>query len=355
MPVVTTWPSLAQVAREDNFAAQSSNKLRIPTINRLNLRETEQLLPVYSEVGTPICGSRMMQLRWLGTAGFELRSDGGTILLIDPYLSRPPSARPQSPPGLTDIPHADAILVTHGHFDHAFDVPALAQWLGAPVYAASSVCQTLVRHGAPRPGQPANAWPSEGTAPSMRAAPTARTLPPATIVPLTRTLLHPIAPGDSVQVGDLRIHALAARHVRFDLPLALETLPHLLPSMWSLRPLLSGWPAGQVLGFHVTAPELSLVHFGSAGWVKGALESLRPDVALIPVQGRSDIAQIAARMAALLQPRLVVPHHWDDFCPPISRLISLASFARALSHPLPGTQLHVPQIGETWQVAWSDG
>jgi L-ascorbate metabolism protein UlaG (beta-lactamase superfamily) len=263
--------------------------------------------------------------------------------LIDPYLSRPPSARPQSPPGLTDIPRADAILVTHGHFDHAFDVPALAKWLVAPVYASPSVCQTLIRHGAPQPGQPASAWPTEGTAPPTR------TTPP------TRTMLHPLAPGASVQVGDLRIDALAARHVRFDLPLVLETLSHLLPHMWSLRPLLSGWPAGQVLGFHVTAPELSLVHFGSAGWVKGTLESLRPDVALIPVQGRSDIAQVAARMAALLQPHLVVPHHWDDFCPPISRLISLTSFAKALSRPLPETRLHIPQIGERWQVAWSDG
>jgi L-ascorbate metabolism protein UlaG (beta-lactamase superfamily) len=253
-----------------------------------------------------------MQLRWLGTAGFELRSDAGTVLLIDPYLSRPPAARPQSPPGLSDIPHADAILVTHGHFDHAFDVPALAKCLEVPIYASASVCEILCRHGAVRSAQ--------------------------------------LAPGDSVQVGDLQIDALAAQHVRFDLPLVLETVPRLLPHMRSLRPLLSGWPAGQVLGFHVTAPNLSLVHFGSAGWVKGTLESQYPDVALIPVQGRSDIAQVASRMAALLRPHLVVPHHWDDFCPPVSRLISLASFAKALSRLLPETELHVPQIGERWQV-----
>lgn len=306
-------------------------------------------MPVYAKVRMPICGSSTMQLRWLGTAGFELRSGGGTVLLIDPYLSRPPSARPQSPPGLTDIPRADAILITHGHFDHAFDVPALANQLNAPVYASASVCQTLTRRGAPRPGQPASAWPTEETALSTRTTPPTRTAPP------TRTTLHPLAPGDSVQVGDLRIDALAARHVRFDLPLVLETLCRMLPHMRSLRPLPSGWPAGQVLGFHVTAPDLSLVHFGSAGWVKGTLESLRPEVALIPVQGRSDIAQVAAQMAALLRPHMVVPHHWDDFYPPISQLVSLAPFAEALSRSLPETRLHVPQIGERWQVAGSDG
>jgi L-ascorbate metabolism protein UlaG (beta-lactamase superfamily) len=298
-------------------------------------------MPVYAKVRMPIGGSSTMQLRWLGTAGFELRSGGGTVLLIDPYLSRPPSARPQSHPGMTDIPRADAILVTHGHFDHAFDVPALANQLNAPVYASASVCQTLSRHGAARSVQP--------TGVCVEAAPSIRTAPP------TRTTLHPLAPGDSVQVGDLRIDALAARHVHFDLPLMLKTLCRMLPHMRSLRPLLNGWPAGQVLGFHVTAPDLSLVHFGSAGWVKGTLESLRPEVALIPIQGRSDIAQIAAQMAALLRPHTVVPHHWDDFYPPISQLVSLVPFAEALSRSLPETRLHVPQIGERWQAAGSDG
>ncbi len=255
-----------------------------------------------------------MQLRWLGTAGFELRTDGGTIALIDPYLSRPSTARPQSPEGLSNIPRADAIFVTHGHFDHAFDVPALAARLNAPIYASATVCKTLADHGAPR------------------------------------SSLHSLAPGNAIQVGDLQICALAARHVRFDLPLILQTLPRLLPRLGALRRLLTAWPAGQVLGFHVITTNLSLVHFGSAGWTEGTLANLRPDVALIPLQGRSDIAQVAARMATLLQPRLVVPHHWDDFYPPISQLVPLSPFAEALSHSLPEAHLHTPKMGEQWQV-----
>lgn len=252
-----------------------------------------------------------MQLRWLGTAGFELRSDGGTVLLIDPYLSRPPSARPQSPVNPADIPYADAIFVTHGHFDHAFDVPALAARLKAPVYASATVCRTLAHHGV----QPSH--------------------------------LIPLSPARSIQVDDLQIHTLAARHVRFDRALMLQTLPRLLPCLGSVS-LLTQWPAGQILGFHVVTPTLSLVHFGSAGWVKSTLDGLRPDLALIPVQGRSDIAAVAARMAALLQPRLVVPHHWDDFHPPISQLIPLTPFAEALSRSLPEVQLHVPKTGQWW-------
>lgn len=255
-----------------------------------------------------------MQIRWLGTAGFELKTGDGAAVLIDPYLSRHPAARPKLPVGLADIPRARAIFVTHGHFDHAFDVPALAARLNAPVYTSAPVCKTLVHHGTPL------------------------------------SYLHPLSPGDSAQVGNLEVHALAARHVRFDLPLILRTLPRLLTRLGSLHPLLTGWPPGQILGYHIIAPDLSLVHLGSAGWVEAALENLRPDVALLPLQGRSDIAQVAARMAALLQPQRVVPHHWDDFYPPISQLIPLAPFAEALSHALPAARLHVPEIGQWWRV-----
>jgi hypothetical protein len=40
---VTAQPSLPQVAKKGDFASQSLNKLRIPTVNQLNLREAEQL------------------------------------------------------------------------------------------------------------------------------------------------------------------------------------------------------------------------------------------------------------------------------------------------------------------------
>jgi hypothetical protein len=45
VPCTGESPPTGQVAKEGNFASQSSNKLTISTVNRLNLREAEQLLP----------------------------------------------------------------------------------------------------------------------------------------------------------------------------------------------------------------------------------------------------------------------------------------------------------------------
>jgi L-ascorbate metabolism protein UlaG (beta-lactamase superfamily) len=256
-----------------------------------------------------------MQLRWLGTAGFQLIGADGTVVLIDPYLSRPASARPRSSFSLAELPHADAIFVSHGHFDHAMDVPALVRQLGTLVYASAPVCRTLALHGTP---------PSH---------------------------LRRLEPHTTVQVGDIQVGALPSRHIHFDPALVLRTSARLRSfRLRRLLPLLAAWPAGQVLTFQVTTPGINLIHFGSAGWIRREVQGWSPDVLLIPLQGRSDISQVAARLAALLRPQLAVPHHWDDFYPPISRLVPIAPFAEALSRTLPQTQLHVPEIGQLWKI-----
>ncbi|MBM9595313.1 metal-dependent hydrolase [Roseitranquillus sediminis] len=71
-----------------------------------------------------------MKITWLGHSAFRIEI-GGQILLIDPWL--------HGNPVFPDERHGEAvqgathILVTHGHADHASEVPALAAELGIPV------------------------------------------------------------------------------------------------------------------------------------------------------------------------------------------------------------------------------
>ena len=66
---------------------------------------------------------------WLGHGGWSLKTDQHAIL-VDPFVDESPTA-----PCKADELDADFILVSHGHFDHISDVPAIAHRTGATVVA----------------------------------------------------------------------------------------------------------------------------------------------------------------------------------------------------------------------------
>ena len=74
------------------------------------------------------------QVTFLGHAAFQVQSPGGTMILIDPFLSQ----NPQTPAGRKDLTqyNPDAILVTHSHSDHALDAAAIATTSGAQIIAS---------------------------------------------------------------------------------------------------------------------------------------------------------------------------------------------------------------------------
>jgi len=80
-------------------------------------------------------------ITWLGHSSFALEAEG-VRLLIDPYLNDNPSS-----PIKADKAEADFILLTHGHFDHVTDAPAIAKRTGAKVLAGFEVTGWLQREG----------------------------------------------------------------------------------------------------------------------------------------------------------------------------------------------------------------
>jgi L-ascorbate metabolism protein UlaG (beta-lactamase superfamily) len=78
-----------------------------------------------------------MNVRFLGHAAFEL-TDGGTTVLIDPFLT----GNPRAAVAAEDLA-ADAILLTHGHADHIGDTVAIARRTGAEVVAIVEIAGEL--------------------------------------------------------------------------------------------------------------------------------------------------------------------------------------------------------------------
>jgi L-ascorbate metabolism protein UlaG (beta-lactamase superfamily) len=82
------------------------------------------------------------ELLWLGQSAFRLTTPSGKVIVIDPWLRTNPATPPEYK-NLEKLGHVDLILVTHGHFDHIADAPALATLNKARVYAPGDLNQTL--------------------------------------------------------------------------------------------------------------------------------------------------------------------------------------------------------------------
>ncbi len=248
-----------------------------------------------------------MQLTWTGTAGFHLHT-GGESWLIDPY-----GVLGQT---VADIQNCgiDRILITHGHFDHAMEVPALAEGSGASVHCAAGTGRRLVRHG------------------------------------LSRERLYPVtADGQVFNAAGGIFQAFFSRHIMFDAGLVWRSLVRMGTQAGQVLRLAARYPAGRVLSWRIRSEGLTLHHFGSAGATDDELRRLageRLDVLLFPCQGHTRIAEIAAEAAAMLRPRVFVPHHYDDFLPRMSEYIDPGPIAAVVRRACPGTEVIIPAIGE---------
>ena len=88
-------------------------------------------------------------LTWTGHATWLIDTGSGT-LLVDPFFDECPTASMKA----KDV-RCDAILVTHGHFDHVADLVAIAKRTGAKVYSNWEIAQWLAKQGVEQ-AQPMN-------------------------------------------------------------------------------------------------------------------------------------------------------------------------------------------------------
>lgn len=237
------------------------------------------------------------ELLWLGQAAFRLTTPGGKVLMIDPWLRLNPRT-PTEYKDLDQLGKVDLILVTHGHFDHIADAPALALKHKARVYAPGDLNQTLTV---------LKVLPAE-LAPRMNKS--------GTVVPFPDT-------------PRLKITAVRAEH----------------SSVYVWRNPTSNQdevhPGGEPVGFIVELENgLRVWHMGDTGLfadMKFIAEYYRPDVVLIPIGGNftMDPADAAFAIREWIKPKVVIPMHYGTN--PLARG-TLPEFEQALG-PVPGLRL----------------
>ena len=230
-----------------------------------------------------------LEIEWLGVAGYRLTYEGVSIF-IDPYVSRATLwtlllGRPAlSDPALLDAyvrapgPVA-GVLVGHTHFDHAIDAPALARRFGCPAYGSESLAHLMRLYG------------------------------------LESVVAEP---GRTYELGPFAVRFVPSRHAKLILGRRVPFNGELTCEHVSgLRP--SAYKCGQVWAFRIEVAGIALYHQGSANLIDDALPREPVDVFLAGVAGRSYTPHYWRRILPSLDPRVVVPSHYDDFFRPLSR------------------------------------
>jgi L-ascorbate metabolism protein UlaG (beta-lactamase superfamily) len=227
-----------------------------------------------------------LELEWLGVSGYRISFEGQT-LFIDPYLSRVPffdllRRRPTlpDPAALDRFVHAPGevtgVLVGHTHFDHAVDAPAIARRFGCKAYGSDSLLTLMGLHGLAEQA--------------------------VEVEPYKTYELGPFEISFTPSVHSKLLLGLA---VPYDGDLTCEHLDALSPAAYR---------CGQVWGISIEVAGLRFYHQGSANLIDDAIRERGVDVFLAGVAGRSFTDDYWQRILPRLDPKVVVPTHYDNFC-----------------------------------------
>jgi L-ascorbate metabolism protein UlaG (beta-lactamase superfamily) len=247
-----------------------------------------------------------LQIEWLGVSGYRMSFEGQN-LYVDPYVSRVPLRslllrRPAPPdPAALDrflpAPEGEVVgvLVGHTHFDHAVDAPAVARRHGCRAYGSSSLATLMGLHG----------------------------LGEATVE---------VEPYRTYELGPFEVEFVPSAHSKLLLGLAVPfdgeiTCDHLD----GLSP--GAYRCGQVWGIRISVAGLTFYHQGSANLIDDAVPESGVDVFLAGVAGRSFTERYWERILPRLDPRVVVPTHYDDFFKPLGEDLDLIGNVRLAELP----------------------
>ena len=221
--------------------------------------------------GAPAAAQAKTEVVWLGQSAFKITSPGGKVIVTDPWLRTNPRT-PAHYKQLENFGKIDVLLVSHGHFDHIADAPALAQMYKVPIRAPGDLNNTVMTLGV---------------------------LPAALLPRMNKGGTIEPAPG-------IKVTAVRAEHSSIYVwrnPASEKDETH---------------PGGEAIGWIIELENgFRIYHAGDTavfGDMKYIGERYKPDLALVPIGGHftMDPADAAWAVNQWLKPKTVIPMHYGS-------------------------------------------
>jgi L-ascorbate metabolism protein UlaG (beta-lactamase superfamily) len=254
-----------------------------------------------------------------GGAGFALEHRGH-VLLVDPYVTRAPLARallarlrPDPDAIARYVPRADAIVVSHTHFDHVLDVPEIARRSGARVFGSRSAAALCLVSGVSADRIEIVEREAGGASPER-------------------------------EVGPFTLRFSDTFHFPATLPTA-QTSP-CTPVRTDVAPF-SAWRFALRVALSIT--------WEAAELIDASVQVRNVDLLLLCVAGWTASRDLPERVGRRLAPGAVLLSHWDDFLRPMrepARSLPAMQMPRRverLSVAVRGVKVGtLPLLGELW-------
>ncbi len=268
---------------------------QISSFKAIAIKSLIWLLVLYS-LPTINAQSSPLNLKFLGTAGWELSNDSVTIL-VDPYISRiklgtgPSISKEDNRKSYirTDyyesdtllinkiIGKVDYILVHHSHFDHLSDVPYIAKKTGAKVIGTETTTNILRAYG------------------------------------ISDDQLYTVKGGEDYQFDDFSVRVIPSLHSALGKKKYFDSRTYTQPPKAPLQ--IKDFIEGGSLNFYIRFENHKVLTAGSMNFIEREIQGLQPDIILPGVNfSRLEIYNYTERlMKATNFPKIVIPAHWDNF------------------------------------------